>query len=71
VHVVDCDWVGGQPYPNSGFVRIQARDRKDLDVQMLYSDPVSGARLVVGRIENSNDLIMMGNFTRVTCEYLF
>jgi len=68
VHLIDYDWTDGQPYPNSGIVRIHARDRKDFDDKMLSSDPISGARLFVGKIEGSEDLIMMGNFMRVTCE---
>ena len=68
VHLIDYDWTDGQPYPSSGVVRIHARDRKDFDDLMLSSEPISGARLFVGKIEGNEDLIMMGNFMRVTCE---
>lgn len=68
VHLIDYDWTDGQPYPSGGVVRIHARDRRDFDDQMLSSEPISGARLFVGKVEGNEDLIMMGNFMRVTCE---
>ncbi len=51
VHLVDYDWTEGQPYPNSGVVRIHAKTREDFDSLMLSSAPISGARLFVGQYE--------------------
>ena len=67
VHLIDFDWRDSEPYPSSGVVRIHASDRKEFDNKMLSSEPISGARLYVGKIEGNEDLIMMGNFMKVTC----
>lgn len=67
VHLVDYEWMDGEPYPKRGIVRIHAKSRKDFDDLMLAAEPISGARLFVGKGEESHDLIMMGNFMRVTC----
>lgn len=68
VHLVEFDWIDGEPYPKSGVVRIHAKTRKDFDDLMLAGEPISGARLFVGNVEGNEDLIMMGNFMRVTCD---
>ena len=67
VHLIDYDWTDGEPWPKSGVVHLHAKTRKDFDDLMMASDPISGARIFVGKIEGSEDLIMMGNFMRVTC----
>ncbi len=68
VHLIDYDWVDGEPYPKCGLVRIHAKTRKDFDKLILASEPISGARLFVGKVDGSEDLIMMGSFMRATCE---
>ena len=67
VHLIDYDWTEGEPYPKSGIVHLHAKLRENFDGLMMASDPVSGARIFVGKIEGGEDLIMMGNFMRVTC----
>lgn len=67
VHLIDYDWTDGQPYPNSGVVRIHAKTRKEFNKLILEGEPISGARIFVGHPEKSDDLIMMGNYMRITC----
>ena len=67
VHLVDYDWIDGEPYPNSGVVHLHAKARKEFNKLMLESEPISGARLFVGRVKADPNVIMMGNFMRVTC----
>ena len=67
VHLIDYDWTDGEPWPKGGVVHLHAKTRKDFDDLMMASDQISGARIFVGKIEGNEDLIMMGNFMRVTC----
>ena len=67
VHLIDYDWDDSEPYPKSGIVHLHAKTRKDFDDLMLATAHISGARIFVGDAEEGHDLIMMGNFMRITC----
>lgn len=67
VHLIDYDWTDGEPYPNSGVVHLHAKTRKEFNKLMLEGEPISGARLFVGKGKIDPNVIMMGCFRTIKC----
>lgn len=60
VHLIDYDWKEGTPYPSAGVVHLHASTRKEFDKLMLSNDPIPGARLYIGDIKETGNVIRMG-----------
>ncbi|MCC6220261.1 MAG: hypothetical protein IT291_03360 [Deltaproteobacteria bacterium] len=60
VHLIDYDWEEGTPYPSAGVVHLHADTRKAFDQLMISNDPIPGARLYVGDIKETANVIRMG-----------
>lgn len=68
VHLIDYDWKDGEPYPNSGIVHLHSKSRREFDKLMMEGEPISGARLFVGKVRIDPNIIVMGGFRMIQCE---
>ena len=62
VHLIDFDWEDGTPYPTAGVIHLHAKTRKEFDNLMITSAPIAGARIFVGDIKETGDVLRMGCF---------